>query len=320
MSAPSPDPLALGPREVPLGGPRGMLVRRTLPHRDVRTVGPWCFCDHFGPLGSVEWSAAGPGPEPVMKVPPHPHTGLQTVTWLLEGEVDHRDTVGSVQRVRPRELNLMTAGAGIAHSEYSVDPGTLDPDGSPGRLFGVQLWVALPDSSRHTDPHFEHHADLPRLTLGAFEATVVMGEVDSVRSPARTYSPMLAVEVRLPAGAAGRLPLDPAYEHAVLAADGSVRVDDVEVGFGALLVLDPGRREVSLASARGATLLLFGGEPLGEELLMWWNFVGRSHDEIVTFRDDWHAGRFGTVVGDPEPPLPAPELPRTVLRARPGRR
>ncbi|HEU4490500.1 MAG TPA: pirin family protein, partial [Jiangellales bacterium] len=184
----------LEPREVPLGGPRALVVRRTLPHRDRRMVGAWCFVDDYGPADV----SSGPG----MQVPPHPHTGLQTVSWLLEGEVLHRDSVGSLQLVRPGELNLMTAGRAISHSEES-------PAERPAGLCGVQLWVALPDADRHVDPHFEHHPDLPRVVDRDIAATVVFGELAGHVSPATTYTPIVGADVELGPRADTFLPLDP---------------------------------------------------------------------------------------------------------------
>lgn len=299
-------PQTLAPREVPLGGPKGILVRRTLPHRAIRTIGAWCFVDHYGPVDLTDPAARG------MVVPPHPHTGLQTVTWLLEGEVEHRDSVGSHQLVRPGELSLMTAGRGIAHSEYSA-PGV-------DRLFGIQLWVALPDAERHQDPHFEHHGDLPAGSDGGAEVVVILGSLAGLHSPARTYSPLLGAQVRLAPGAAARLPLDPAFEHGVLVADGTASIDGEPVGLGDLRYLGAGPGSVGVGSDDGATLLLLGGEPLAEELLMWWNFVGRTHEEIVAARQAWERGEgFGPVAGDDRQATPAPPLPGVRMMPRGNR-
>ena len=298
----------LAPREVPLGGPRGMLVRRTLPHRALRTVGAWCFADDYGPTGV--------GGTRGMQVPPHPHTGLQTVSWLLDGEVLHQDSLGSEQLVRPGELNLMTAGRGIAHAETT-------PGGAGGLLRGVQLWVALPDPHRHVDPHFEHHGDLPRLDDGGLRVTLLVGELAGAVSPARRYTPLVGAEVSLAAGASGRLPLDPAYEHAVLALDPGLEVDGAAVDASSLTYLGCGRHDVALGSQGAGRLLLLGGLPLEEELLMWWNFVGRSHDEIAEARDEWEQARqgadtrFGAVRGYDGPALAAPPMPGTRLKPRP---
>ncbi len=281
-----------------------MLVRRTLPHRTLRTVGAFCFVDHYGPTPLV-----GPGAHP-MVVAPHPHTGLQTVSWLLSGDVEHRDSVGSIQRIQPGDLNLMTAGEGIAHSEYSV--GTDD-------IHGVQLWVALPDRARHQTPHFEHHADLPNVELDGVAARVVMGEFAGATSPALTYSRLICAELRLSPGAHD-LPLDTELEHGLLLLAGDIAVNDVPIERSALRYLPWGSSSLQVASAQGATALLLGGEPFDEELLMWWNFVGRTHEEIEQARQDWTSQtRFRPVVDDTNEPIPAPEMPTTRLRSRPSR-
>jgi len=298
----------LQPRQVPLGGPRAMLVQRSLPHRDIRTVGAWCFIDHFGPVEGG----------PAMHVPPHPHTGLQTVTWLLEGDVEHRDSIGSRTVVRPGELNLMTAGRGIAHSEDTVPP----PAGAILRQHGVQLWVALPEADRFVEPHFEHHADLPQIEDAGARVSVLVGELLGARSPAAAYTPLVGAQVHLAGGARVRVPLEPEFEHGVLALTRGVEAAGVPLPTSALLHVDAGRRELTLAGVGpgNAVALLIGGTPLTEDLLMWWNFVGRDHDEIAQFRQDWAAGRRFGRVEHPVAALPAPALPTTRLRARPGRR
>ncbi|WP_111602948.1 pirin family protein [Streptomyces sp. Amel2xB2] len=305
-----PDTELLEPREVPLGGPRGMLVRRSLPHRDRRMVGAWCFADSYGP----EHIAGEAG----MQVPPHPHTGLQTVSWLLEGEVLHQDSLGSRRTVRPGELNLMTAGAGIAHSEQS-------PPGHPDVLHGVQLWVALPERDRDGPAHFEHHAGLPAVREAAGTVTVLMGELAGAVSPARACTPLVGAEVALNGTGPLRLPLEPGFEHAVLALSGAPAADGHPVPPGAMLHLGRGRRELTLSAEEPARLMLLGGVPFDEPLVMWWNFVARSHEEIVEARAAWEAeregdgdgGRFGAVTGYEGPALPAPQLPGVELRARP---
>jgi redox-sensitive bicupin YhaK (pirin superfamily) len=290
-----------------------MLVRRTLPHRDLPTVGAWCFADDYGPT-DVRGTAG-------MRVPPHPHTGLQTVTWLLEGEVRHQDSLGSDQPVRPGELSLMTAGRGIAHAETS-------PAGHPPTLRGVQLWVALPEQSRNGPPGFEHHASLPRLREDGLDATVVVGELAGERSAATTYTPLLGADVRLAPGADVVLPLDPDFEHGVLALGEGVAVDGEPVADATLVYLGCGRRELRLAAGaaaptQGTRLLLLGGAPFEEPLLMWWNFVGREHDEVAGFRDEWEAARHGAdgtrfapVQGYDGPALAAPPMPNVRLRPR----
>ncbi|MGE5291516.1 MAG: pirin family protein [Micromonosporaceae bacterium] len=279
-----------------------MIVTRTLPHRDRRMIGAWCFADHYGP----EDIAAAPG----MRVPPHPHTGLQTVSWLAEGEVLHRDSLGNLQTIRPGQLNLMTAGQAISHSEESPR------DHSPV-LHGVQLWVALPDEHRHTDPHFEHHAELPVLTSDGIGATVLMGELGGLESPARVYSPIVGAEISIGGGRTGRLPLRPDFEYAALVLSGAAEVDGLPLAPGPLVYLGCGRSSLAMGADRPARVLLLGGEPFDEQIVMWWNLVGRSHEEIVQAREDWMAGRrFGTVTGYDGEPLPAPPMPVTRLRPR----
>ncbi len=293
----------LAPRDVPLGGPRAMTVRRTLPHKDRRMVGAWCFVDHYGP----DDITTGLG----MQVPPHPHTGLQTVSWLFDGEVLHRDSLGSTQLVRPGELNLMTAGRGISHSEES-------PGGHSPVLHGVQLWTALPEHARHRAPAFDHHADLPVVEGSGASVTVVMGSLTGATSPAWTASPLVAAEVTLEPEAASRLPVERDFEYAVLSVAGHVVVDDRAIDRGTLVYLGAGRDTVRLGTGNGGTAMLLGGVPFEEQLVMWWNFIGRSHDEIATDRAEWEAAdpRFGTVRGYPGDRLNAPVLPHARLRPR----
>jgi hypothetical protein len=282
--------------------PRGLSVNRTLPNRDRRMVGAWCFIDHFGPQDVT--TGAG------MRVPPHPHTGLQTVTWLLSGEVLHRDSLGSDQAIRPGQLNLMTAGRGIAHAEQSL------PHRAPA-LHGVQLWVALPREDRAVAPAFAHHAQLPQFQDGGVGVTVLIGELAGLRSPAVAFSPLVGAQITLDAGTTAQLPLDVGFESAVLVVAGGAEVDGVRVEPGPLLYLGGGRRGLTVRSEAGATLLLLGGEPFTEELVMWWNLIASDHDEIVAARADWVAGRrFGVVPGFDGDPLPAPSMPTTPLRPR----
>lgn len=304
-----PRAVMLDAREVPLGGIRAMEVRRALPQRDLPMVGAWCFLDRFGPQRTL------------MRVEPHPHIGLQTVTWPLEGEVHHRDSIGSDVLISRGALNLMTSGAGISHSEYSVtdDPIPLD---------ALQLWVALPESRRHGAPAFEQHTDLPRLALPAgsgdpAEVVVVMGEFAGAASPASAFTPIVGAEVRVPAGSRVRLPLHPEWEYAVVGVDGDIRVatdaaTTRTVGDLQLLYLGIARDGIEVHSETGATLFLLGGEPFEDEIVMWWNFVGRSHEEIVTAREEWETGaaRFGHVVGHGDERVPAPPLPGVRLRRR----
>lgn len=290
----------LSPRRVQLG--ESTEVRRLLPNLGRRMVGAFAFVDHYGPDDIAD--------EPGMRVPPHPHMGLQTVSWLHDGEVLHRDSLGSLQTVRPRELGLMTSGRAISHSEESPRP-------HARLLHGAQLWVALPDEHRDTAPHFEHHGALPTVTAPGLTATVILGDLDGATSPGTTYTPLTAADLTLTAGAGLRLPLDPDFEYAVLAMSGEAAVDGVPVLPGSMLYLGCGRTELPLRAVTDAGLMLLGGEPFEEEIVMWWNFIGRSGDEIVVAREDWIKGtRFGEVHGYAGPRLAAPDLPPTPLKPR----
>ncbi|MET0812661.1 MAG: pirin family protein [Microbacterium sp.] len=302
-----PRALLLESREVPLGGVRGMEVHRSLPQRDLPLVGAWCFLDRFGPQDTL------------MRVEPHPHIGLQTVTWPLVGEIRHRDSVGSDVIVSRGVVNLMTSGAGIAHSEYSIgdDPIPLD---------ALQLWVALPDTRRHGEPAFERHENLPIVTLAdanggrPAEVAVVMGEFAGATSPATAYTPLVGAEVFLPAGSRVSLPLNPEWEYALVGVDGEATVTDagMSVDRGHLLYLGTGRDALEVAVDDEATAFLLGGEPFEDEIVMWWNFVGRSHDEIVDAREEWESDspRFGHVTGHGAERVPAPPMPAVRLTRR----
>ncbi|MFF7637013.1 pirin family protein [Kitasatospora sp. NPDC008050] len=277
-------------------------VRRLLPTMGRRMVGAWCFVDHYGPDDIAD--------EPGMQVPPHPHMGLQTVSWLHQGEVLHRDSLGSLQTLRPRELGLMTSGRAISHSEES-------PRSHARLLHGAQLWVALPDAHRHTAPAFEHHAQLPEITAAGLHGTVILGSLDGATSPGTTHTPLVGADLTLAEGAAARLPLEPEFEYAALAMSGSVDVDGVRVEPGSILYLGCGRRELPLLARTDASLLLLGGEPFAEEIVMWWNFVARSGEEIVRAREEWETGfRFGAVHGYAGERLAAPMLPPGALKPR----
>ncbi|MFD0637663.1 pirin family protein [Catenulispora yoronensis] len=280
-------------RDVPLGGVRGVTVARTLPQRALPTVGAWCFLDHFGPHGVA------------MNVNPHPHIGLQTVTWPFEGEIRHRDSVGSDVVVRPRQLNLMTAGRGIAHSEFAV------PESPAGH--GLQLWTALPGDQRDTAPHFEQHQDLPVYEHPGLRAIVFLGTLDTVTSPATTYSPIVGADLTINAGAGVTFPLTHYFEHALVLIDGDLSVAETELAPGPLLYLGTGRSDLTLSSREGAHVILLGGEPFREDIVMWWNFVGRSHEEIEEARADWEGrdqARFPDIGGHSvEERIPAPPLP-----------
>ncbi len=295
----------LTPREVPLGGPRAIRVRRTLPQRQRSLIGAWCFADHYGPQDVSESGG--------MDVAPHPHTGLQTASWLFSGEIEHRDSIGTRAVVRPGELNLMTGGHGIAHSEVST------PD--TRMLHGVQLWIALPDEHRDTTRDFRHYAP-PRLQLPGATARVFLGSLAGTTSPVPAFTPLLGAELTVDPGTTLTLVVDPAFEHGVLQDIGSVAVAGTGLSTGELAYLAPGTGRLELANpgTEPARVLLLGGTPFTEELVMWWNFVGRSHEEIAEYREAWQArsDRFGHVEGYQGTTawLPAPALPQVRIKPR----
>lgn len=274
-----PGPELLDSREVMLGSTP---VARLLPKRQHRTVGPWCFADHFGPV-DVDAGA--------MAVGPHPHIGLQTVTWLFAGEVVHTDSLGSDQVIRPGQLNLMSAGRGIAHAEQS-------PSNSSGLMHGLQLWVAQPDATRWSDPAFEHHAELPVVEFSGATATVLAGSLAGETSAARTDWPMVGLDVVV--GTSVAVPLDPSFEHAVLVMSGVPSIDGTAVPVGTTAYLSPGSPSVEIDGS--ARVVVVGGAPFEAPIAMSWNFVARTRDELDEAHRDWaeviaHGGsqRFGDV-------------------------
>lgn len=303
-------------RQVPLGGMRSLEVRRTLPHKDRSFVGAWCFVDHYGPEPVRDARRDG------MDVPPHPHTGLQTVSWLFDGTIEHRDSGGVHGMVSPGEMNLMTSGHGIAHSEVS----TPDTD----VLHGVQLWVALPHDARDITRSFEHHAPSEIPLPGCLgSALVFIGKLPGIDvSPVRTHTPLLGAELRLDAGTSVTLEVDPAFEHALLVDAGRVTFEGQPLTRGDLGCVDPGRRSLTIDVGDIPTrLILLGGEPFEEEIVMWWNFVGRSHEDVERAREEYEAAssRFGFVEGYhgeidriPAPPLPPVRLQPRNRRGRVG--
>ena len=305
VDAQGPEELLINARKVWLG--KTTEVARALPDREIRMIGAWCFLDHYGP----EDIAHLPG----MQVWAHPHTGLQTVSWLLAGEVEHRDGLGSQVLVRPGELNIMTAGHGIVHSEMSR------PD-KPPTLHGVQLWVALPGADRDIAPRFENYPDLPTLHRPGLSGIVLVGEFEGVRSPARSHTPLAGADLTLEPGASVGLALEPAFEYGVLMVSGEATVATTEVAVDQLLYLGLGRDSVQLTSSGGARMILVGGVPFEEEIVMWWNFIGRSHAEVVGYRAAWERrdDRFAPVVSRDEKVMEAPPMPTVPLKPRPRRK
>jgi redox-sensitive bicupin YhaK (pirin superfamily) len=315
-----PSAKVISARSIQLTTRTGVEVHRLFPQAGFRKIGAWCFMDHFGPTPQDD----------AMVVAAHPHTGLQTATWLIDGAVEHRDSIGNVQTLLPGELNLMTAGKGIAHSELGVletDPAHPNEQ----QLHAVQLWIALPESARHMAPTFEHHANLPRVVGRGFSAKVFVGEFHGAVSPATTFSPLVGVQLSIDAAEPVIIPLHSEFEHGILALTGGLFVDGKRVEAGQLIYLPVGDGGVTVHASRpGTQAMLVGGAPFEEHLVMWWNFIGRTHSEIVEMRRIWnqrgsesapelHASeeRFGAVFTDRVGGwIPAPELPNVELRSR----
>ncbi|MEZ5680084.1 MAG: pirin family protein [Erythrobacter sp.] len=274
-------------------------VRRVLPSRKRTMVGPFVFVDQFGPahldLGSG------------MDVRPHPHINLATVTWLFEGAIDHRDSLGTLSTIRPGQVNLMTAGKGIVHSERSPEA---ERKTGP-KLFGMQTWLALPDGREEIDPAFEAMTDLPVIEDGRARAIVIMGELWGERAPTTTYAETIYAEIVLEAG--GAIPLEEdADERAVMLVSGEASVDGHALNQYELAVLQPGR-DMTLESGSGARVMLLGGEAFETRRHAWWNFVSSRKDRIQQAKADWAAGRFPKVPGDEEEFIPLPDgEPNTV--------
>jgi len=304
--------MLLEPRLVKLSTRTGVEVRRTLPNAKLRRIGAWVFVDHFGPTPQTDG----------MVVAAHPHTGLQTMTWLFEGLVEHCDSVGSVQSIEPGQLNLMTAGRGISHSELSQR--------GPQALHAAQLWIALPDSARNIAPSFQHIAWLPAISHGSATGRLLVGELLGLRSPAVVHTQLVAAELNLPQGSAVTLPVDAGFEHGVLVVAGEALVEGERVLPSNLEFVAAGSAALRLESVGEQPLkvLLIGGAPFDEPIVMWWNFIARSHEEIVALRDAWNdyenadaEGVFGDSLFNTFEDrvggwIAAPELPNVVLRAR----
>jgi redox-sensitive bicupin YhaK (pirin superfamily) len=289
-------------------------IRRALPRVGQRTIGAWCFIDHMGPFTVSDTASVDIGP--------HPHIGLQTVTWLLAGELVHTDSLGSEVTIRPGQLNLMTAGAGVVHAE--------EARGYHGPVHGAQLWVALPEDTRHGPAAFEQQRHLPEVELGAAVATVLTGHYAGATAATRADTPLVGVDLslRTDGGGTGKadLPLDPSFEHAVVVLDGALALRSRSTGSsdgqelqvvepGSLAYLPAGLDVLGVESRQPTRALLLGGQPFGERVSMWWNFVARTHDEIDEAARAWSEGRdrFGPVAS-PLARIPAPPRPWGVGR------
>lgn len=274
-------------------------VRRAIPSRERTMVGPFIFVDQFGPA-QLDMGRA-------MDVRPHPHINLATVTWLFEGAIDHRDSLGSFATIRPGQVNLMTAGRGIVHSERSPQA---ERDAGP-KLYGMQTWLALPDGQEEIDPAFEAVTDLPVVEDQCARAIVVMGELWGKRAATTTHANTIYAEIVL--APAGALPIDAeAEERAVMLVGGEASIDGTPLGLYQLTVLKPGAA-MTLASEHGGRIMLLGGEAFSTKRHVWWNFVSSRRERIQQAKDDWREGRFPLVPGDTDEFIPLPEgQPNTI--------
>ena len=279
-------------RETSIGA---LKIVRALPIRQKRLVGAWCFLDRFGPLSFTD---AKP-----MDIAPHPHIGLQTVSWLLQGEVVHNDSLGNEALLRPSGVNVMTAGSGIAHAEET-------PSQNSGLLNGVQLWIALPEADRNGQASFQHIDEVPIIEQAGGVVSVFAGSLPGCASPAEHFSPILGADVAVHARASTELQLDPSFEHAVLLVTGDAEINGQSIDSMSLYYLGTNRSSVEFKSRDACRVLLLGGPPFPEKILMWWNFVARTPEEITQARSDWQSHqRFGEV-SYRGPRLDAPPLKR----------
>ncbi|MDM1271126.1 MULTISPECIES: pirin family protein [Acinetobacter] len=281
---------------------QGTVIKRALPSRHKRMIGAWCFLDHAGPVSFPQ----GDG----LDVGPHPHIGLQTFTWMIEGTLMHTDSIGSKQLIRPKQVNLMTAGQGISHTEVAPEQET--------HMHAAQLWIALPDAKRNMPSRFDHYPELPVVSRDGVEFTVLVGEFLETRSPVEVHSPLLAVDLTAAETVRTRLQLNPAFEYGFMALEGTAHINQHELNEDNMVVLEPGLQDIEIELHQGARVLLLGGEPFESAILLWWNFVGRTQDELSEARDQWvnQDPRFGSIPDYNGPRLEAPALPDKMRASR----
>lgn len=274
---------------------KGTIIKRALPSRQKRLIGAWCFLDHAGPVVFPQ----GDG----LDVGPHPHIGLQTFTWMIEGTMMHNDSLGSKQLIRPKQVNLMTAGRGISHTEVAPDTET--------HMHAAQLWIALPDDKLNMEPRFDHYPELPVVEKDGIEYTVLVGEFLNTTSPVEVHTPLLGVDLTAKDNVTTRIQLNPAFEYGFMALEGTAVINGHELDENNLVVLEPGLREVEISVHQESRILLLGGEPFESPILLWWNFVGRTQEELKQAREQWINGdaRFGSIPEYEGPRLEAPAFP-----------
>lgn len=274
---------------------KGTVIKRALPSRHKRMIGAWCFLDHAGPVHFPQ----GDG----LDVGPHPHIGLQTFTWMIEGTMMHTDSIGSKQLIRPKQVNLMTAGYGISHTEVAPDTET--------KMHAAQLWIALPDDKLNMAPQFDHYPELPVVIREGVEFTVLVGEYLDTTSPVKVHSELLGVDLTAQESTTTCIPLNPQFEYGFLALEGNAIINGHELTDDNMVVLEPGLNEIEIQLYAGSRLLLLGGEPFESPILLWWNLVGRTQEELKIAREQWinHDARFGTIPDYDGPRLEAPAFP-----------
>ncbi|NNP74304.1 quercetin 2,3-dioxygenase [Acinetobacter defluvii] len=274
---------------------KGTVIKRALPSRHKRMIGAWCFLDHAGPVSFPQ----GDG----LDVGPHPHIGLQTFTWMIEGTMMHTDSIGSKQLIRPKQVNLMTAGYGISHTEVAPESET--------KMHAAQLWIALPDDKLNMAPQFDHYPELPVVTREGVEFTVLVGEYLETTSPVKVHSELLGVDLTAQESTTTRIPLNPKFEYGFLALEGTATINGHELTDDNMVVLEPGLNDIEIQLHAGSRLLLLGGEPFESPILLWWNLVGRTQEELKIAREQWinHDARFGSIPDYEGPRLEAPAFP-----------
>ncbi|KAF1028009.1 MAG: Quercetin 2,3-dioxygenase [Acinetobacter bereziniae] len=274
---------------------RGTVIKRALPSRQKRMIGAWCFLDHAGPVTFPQ----GDG----LDVGPHPHIGLQTFTWMIEGTMMHTDSIGSKQLIRPKQVNLMTAGYGISHTEVAPDTET--------RMHAAQLWIALPDDKINMPPQFDHYPVLPIVEKDNIEFTVLVGEFMDTVSPVKVHTELLGIDFFAKEQTKTRIPLNPKFEYGFMALEGDAIVNGHDLNSDNMVVLEPGISQIEVELPKGSRLLLIGGEPFESPILLWWNLVGRTQEELKTATEQWinQDARFGTIPDYDGPHLEAPAFP-----------
>lgn len=296
-----------GPRECPIENGRiqvqriaakisdvgGIPVARAIPQKDRRLIGPWRFLDHIGPVTDG----------PLLNVGQHPHIGLQTFTWMLEGEIMHRDSLGSAQVIRPKQVNLMTAGHGIAHTEESVK--------GKSTMHAAQLWIALPLEHKDTTPRFDHYPELPTWHEAGVDFTLLIGTWQHKQAPTLHFSPIVAMDIYAVNSTKLTLRLDPSFEYALMPLEGRFQIEDESFDNNDLAYLGMLRETITVELEAGCRILLIGGAPLADPVSIWWNFVGHSKEEIAKAQAEWeaHSPRFAVVPGYNGERLVPPPIP-----------